>query len=1183
MAYYDSEFFLGAPPQDFNGVPFQPAGFDGTFTLLDGELVYIVPPGKQGNVSIYIQYRTDEGAIITDIGGSELPIFTDTISVAGGSVSADIGSTFDPVTGTWEDISVLSSLVSALGDGETLDLTGRGFAIVGDQATSGPISISGKHVTIEGAHVCSGQEKSWTQCGASDTYWAPLYSAASDISDVAVTGENVDPSLAYLCDFGAASHPRQAMPSTYKPSNPDQDMFRRTWSSNWTEINGLGSNFSSVTLTGTDKTKFDAVVAGMDDITDCTITYRSNPSNVYTTDRVASYDSGSGVLVLDSWLGTPTNDDLFDFAPYGTEIRSDPDNVSLDEAGTYTIDVKRNRVYYRPVNVSTLVNTLVPHRSGHFRINSNANAELTLINCTLTGSANNTTGSLGATTNSISLVAGENPINVSGCIWDRNFKNVSAGVVTAYRCVFNQAGTRNLVCNHGSDIQRCMFLESEGKSNFLLYGPTGSGDTLRRSVIKNNFTKIQYAVHGQGMSFYKGSWRDLDATGNIFYNCEGPTSSQDSGIQANAVVANDYVFSNNLFYHSGDRSFIYDQAGIAILNADVVAGLNDNLTVDVRNNTATNATYDSDPSGYSETYSPDGPCEFGMQNFDSFDVPVSITFGGNIGSLRTLKIDAGELATVVSYDNILGYSTTADQSWGLYDAGSKGEKNWEIGNLFEADTSTISSTANALVVTPITGGADTTVSTRDVGIQWSSNPTGAELAAILDSWNVDWADDHTPQALPAVTPDPDPTNASSESAILNNEEDYRGGWPVSLTDKGLFFGYTVNTSSGGIRPGIKFSNVAEAFCAVNDLVTDQTTDTPPVFTSPDPDWVRLSTSTVWRLGTGSICRFDMNCTDNATAVAAAAAWNGYTTRTLKVMSDTNVLYEYDLSGSFFDAAVAGTTRCDIGKNSGLTAIAEAIIADWFDGDWDSSQTPGAPAANGNPAQFVLYGSSSTPTSSEVFDIDFTAMTSSTDVYVDDSTTADIDGITFSNYIEPGTVWMVGSGGSDSPYDTDVHLYKQTGSTGNNFSAAMAGDIITAPSAWTMEGVVAEGAQDDNADYGWILGGSSDGTNQIRAVINGNTGELRIRTWINSNITYQDTVSIGSIGSSDQQFLRASYDGTTLTVTCYNGTDDSGTLMGTATTTTLPAIGTYFGFLAGSGSTSSTRSRSAFSMKLTDDS
>lgn len=73
MTYYSKDYLLGSPP-----------GFDGTFTLLDGELVYIVPPGKQGTVNVSIQYRENDGTALVDEDGVTLPSFTDTIDVTDG-------------------------------------------------------------------------------------------------------------------------------------------------------------------------------------------------------------------------------------------------------------------------------------------------------------------------------------------------------------------------------------------------------------------------------------------------------------------------------------------------------------------------------------------------------------------------------------------------------------------------------------------------------------------------------------------------------------------------------------------------------------------------------------------------------------------------------------------------------------------------------------------------------------------------------------------------------------------------------------------------------------------------------------------------------------------------------------------------------------------------------------------
>ena len=55
MAYHKKDYFLGSP-----------TGFDGSFTELDGELVYITPTGKQGTVSVSLQYRNIEGSALVD-------------------------------------------------------------------------------------------------------------------------------------------------------------------------------------------------------------------------------------------------------------------------------------------------------------------------------------------------------------------------------------------------------------------------------------------------------------------------------------------------------------------------------------------------------------------------------------------------------------------------------------------------------------------------------------------------------------------------------------------------------------------------------------------------------------------------------------------------------------------------------------------------------------------------------------------------------------------------------------------------------------------------------------------------------------------------------------------------------------------------------------------------------------
>ncbi len=225
-------------------------------------------------------------------------------------------------------------------------------------------------------------------------------------------------------------------------------------------------------------------------------------------------------------------------------------------------------------------------------------------------------------------------------------------------------------------------------------------------------------------------------------------------------------------------------------------------------------------------------------------------------------------------------------------------------------------------------------------------------------------------------------------------------------------------------------------------------------------------------------------------------------------------------------------------------------------------------------------------STEIFNIDFTTMTSSTDVYVNGSTDAAIPNtdLAFENWgASSGTVWKVGSGGTQGiePYKSNVHLYKDTNGS-SQFSDGIVTDIGTLPSAFVMEGVIAEGGTNDNADYGFLVACDLSGSNVIRAgIINGNENTLEIRTRTNGG-SYVDTVlPIQSIGSADQQFMRTTFDGTTITVEAWDGTDDSGTKLGTVTRNVAGLnMGTYFGFLGGKGISNSTQGRSCFSMKLT---
>ena len=73
MAYFSKQQLLNS------------TSFEGSFIELDGELAYVVPSAKQGNVTIEAQLRySDTGLEITDDAGATIqPTAAATITVAG--------------------------------------------------------------------------------------------------------------------------------------------------------------------------------------------------------------------------------------------------------------------------------------------------------------------------------------------------------------------------------------------------------------------------------------------------------------------------------------------------------------------------------------------------------------------------------------------------------------------------------------------------------------------------------------------------------------------------------------------------------------------------------------------------------------------------------------------------------------------------------------------------------------------------------------------------------------------------------------------------------------------------------------------------------------------------------------------------------------------------------------------
>ncbi len=305
----------------------------------------------------------------------------------------------------------------------------------------------------------------------------------------------------------------------------------------------------------------------------------------------------------------------------------------------------------------------------------------------------------------------------------------------------------------------------------------------------------------------------------------------------------------------------------------------------------------------------------------------------------------------------------------------------------------------------------------------------------------------------------------------------------------------------------------------------------------------------------------------------AGRWAANDMGAMSAARQVQVLYSGYGNHKDYANAVPGQTASDIFPASDKAA--------WFDVD---KKERALAMINREVDNFLAAPSSS----SDIFDIDFTAMTSSGDAYVDGSTTAAIPGtsLTFQNWgVSTNTVWKVGNGGTSGaePYKSTVHLYKSANGS-NQFNDGIVTDVGTL-SAFVMEGVIAEGGTNDSADYGFLVACDLSGSNVIRGgIINGSENSLKLRTKTDGGSYVDTVVAIQAINSADRQFMRTTFDGTTITVEAWDGTDDTGTKLGTVTRdVTGLNMGTYFGFLGGKGVASNTAGRSVFSMKLTDNS
>ncbi len=574
MAYENSEFFLGVPPQYFDGVPFQPAGFDGTFTLLDGELAYITPAGKQGTVNVSIQYREDDGTALVDEDGVTLPSFTDTINVAGGS-SGNI---------TWESFSVAQSEIAA--GGASVDFSGRFFATDSEDAISVP---DGKTI-VGGTYVAGAEVTNWTNEGNG------IYSGdftPDDPSDL--TGYE------YLVDMDAVFNtatPTGGTDPILARSNrgPTDDTFEnpRAYNSGWfeddvvadvllstggvsdsnsypwgsTPENPVTGVITGFTLSGQTKTDVESIFASTQ-VTEFVIMFKAGANRIAFA-RVGTYNASTGKLVFAVAPGiTYTGYSPFSVTGSSTIINQDRE---------YTIDTQNNKVYYRPAYGTAPTNVRLitgsANGGGVFTVPSDATGVNTFNGVTILGASSMVDNRYGIQCTALGTQHRMNITNstigygsflVRGGGWSAQATDGSATGSSYTNNSFFRYNQLGIVTSEGATVTGNICMHSEARSFVITgnlsstdaHGSPGSLDYVpNKTTFKDNYLYMPCCNHGQAISLYSGSYLNAEVSHNLIRKMRANVSWQpgdSSELAPNpSSGTSELLIDNNLF--------VYDEA-----------------------------------------------------------------------------------------------------------------------------------------------------------------------------------------------------------------------------------------------------------------------------------------------------------------------------------------------------------------------------------------------------------------------------------------------------------------------------------------------------------------------------------------------------------------------------------------------------------------------------------------------
>ena len=464
--------------------------------------------------------------------------------------SGDVGSSFDPLTGTWETYATLQSELDAVSDGGTLDLTGRGFAPTSlSQTGTGFDLAAAKSVTVTGGFF-SGAPYNLTWTDAGNGAWEATL--PTGIVDSLEAGN----SNRHLVDFEAAVEVYAQQFPDYPVNWPVTEFDHAANPSYFAHDADSNVLVNNVVTGDSDKiVSFDIVDAAtiaateaylMDGSFGKSILWKLTP-NVSGSMPLASITQPGGTgttisIVAENAFGgdydesDPTKD-YFSFAFHGQS----PANLG---SGEFCMDAANSVVRYKPVTPGRPDFASVASMVQCVDARTDEGTTATFENCTFSNTA--PAGTVGQ----IYTYLNDGQLVVRSSRFDHG-KEAVRGNGKFYYCDFSRFSQRTLgSAGAGLVVEDCSFRSGGCTNSSILTQGVLAGEENRIKIQRNYFS-ISKSTHGQAISLYKDSWQNALVKDNIFHNCKvGLTYQHFTTGSPSTITGDGYALAveNNLFF-----------------------------------------------------------------------------------------------------------------------------------------------------------------------------------------------------------------------------------------------------------------------------------------------------------------------------------------------------------------------------------------------------------------------------------------------------------------------------------------------------------------------------------------------------------------------------------------------------------------------------------------------------------